>query len=211
MRRQRARRISRQRFPRPESARGPVSRVLSRARYPLSFLGGRAHGGSHSSRRPVARPLQQPTRASRGETPLPSLARDPYSVLLRVGFAMRTLLPAPRCAVTAPFHPCLCPFRGHRRYTFCGTVPEHPRLRGVARRALPATLVSRSPDFPRHSRRNDAAARPPGGSYLVFPASRSKSSWNRIARTSPSISPSISSGRQRRWNASTALRPALTS
>ena len=67
------------------------------------------------------------------------------------------------------------------------------------RRALPATLVSRSPDFPRRSRRNDAAARPPGGPYLVFPASRSKSSWNRIARSSPSISPSIRSGRQRRW------------
>ena len=35
-------------------------------------------------------------------------ARGPYSALLRVGFAMRLLLPAPRCALTAPFHPCLC-------------------------------------------------------------------------------------------------------
>ncbi len=34
-------------------------------------------------------------------------ARDPYLALLRVGFAMRTVLPRPRCAFTAPFHPCL--------------------------------------------------------------------------------------------------------
>ena len=33
----------------------------------------------------------------------------PYLALLRVGFAVRPLLPAARCALTAPFHPCLCP------------------------------------------------------------------------------------------------------
>jgi len=32
----------------------------------------------------------------------------PYLALLRVGFTMRPLLPAARCALTAPFHPCLC-------------------------------------------------------------------------------------------------------
>jgi len=31
----------------------------------------------------------------------------PYSVLLPVGFALPLLLPAARCALTAPFHPCL--------------------------------------------------------------------------------------------------------
>jgi len=31
----------------------------------------------------------------------------PYSVLLPVWFAMPVPLPDPRCALTAPFHPCL--------------------------------------------------------------------------------------------------------
>jgi len=31
--------------------------------------------------------------------------RRPYSVLLPVGFAVPVLLPGPRCALTAPFHP----------------------------------------------------------------------------------------------------------
>lgn len=53
--------------------------------------------------------LKQPTRASQGETPLLQAARGPYLALLRVGFAMRALLPEPRCAFTAPFHPCLYP------------------------------------------------------------------------------------------------------
>jgi len=30
---------------------------------------------------------------------------EPYLVLLQVGFAMPTLLPESRCALTAPFHP----------------------------------------------------------------------------------------------------------
>ena len=30
----------------------------------------------------------------------------PYSVLLPVGFTMPAVLPSPRCALTAPFHPC---------------------------------------------------------------------------------------------------------
>ena len=32
----------------------------------------------------------------------------PYLVLLRVGFTLPPLLPAARCALTAPFHPYLC-------------------------------------------------------------------------------------------------------
>jgi len=30
----------------------------------------------------------------------------PYLVFLRVGFTMPALSPGPRCALTAPFHPC---------------------------------------------------------------------------------------------------------
>ena len=68
----------------------------------------------------------------------PPLCR-PYSVLLPAGFAVPALLPAPRCALTAPFHPY--PFDGlilgafrprsaqsaigqrKRRFAFCGTFP----------------------------------------------------------------------------------------
>ena len=66
----------------------------------------------------------------------------PYSVLLPAGFAMPRLLPAARCALTAPFHPCspfwaYCALRYLRpsgppcaalgpgkRFAFCGTVPR---------------------------------------------------------------------------------------
>jgi hypothetical protein len=65
----------------------------------------------------------------------------PYSVLLPAGFTMPRLLPAARCALTAPFHPC-SPFWAYRalrylrpsgppcaalgsgkRFAFCGTFP----------------------------------------------------------------------------------------
>jgi hypothetical protein len=44
----------------------------------------------------------------------------PYSVLLPVGFAVPFLLPATRCALTAPFRPYRIAMR---RYDFCGTFP----------------------------------------------------------------------------------------
>ena len=47
-------------------------------------------------------------------------ARDPYSALLPVGLAMRGLLPAPRWALTPPFHPCP---RGRGRSVLCGAFP----------------------------------------------------------------------------------------
>src|SRR5690606_10211799 len=119
-------------------------------------------------------------------------ARDPDSVLLRVGFAMRTLLPAPRCALTAPFHPCLCPVGAiggilsvALSLSGAGAQPgghyPPPSFRG-ARTFLGTTCaVTRLPG-------------PLANPYLVRPASRSKSSWNRIARSSPSMTPSIRRG-----------------
>src|SRR5687768_14396007 len=74
------------------NARWPVSRVL----YPRA-------GDDHSSRRTVAGTLVQPTRAARRKR---CMCR-PYSVLLPVGFTVPSLLPGPRCALTAPFHPYL--------------------------------------------------------------------------------------------------------
>src|SRR5271166_519324 len=50
----------------------------------------------------------------------------PYLVLLRMGFALPDGSLHPRCALTAPFHPCrkssLRP--NSRRYIFCGTFRE---------------------------------------------------------------------------------------
>jgi hypothetical protein len=47
--------------------------------------------------------------------------RRPYSVLLPVGFAVPPLLPAARCAFTAPFRPYR---HEYRRCIFCGTFPQ---------------------------------------------------------------------------------------
>jgi len=95
--------------------------------------------------------------------------------------------------------------------------------RFLAGRALPAILVSWSPDFPRTGR-PDAAARLPGAgavnsgkrpagkrNYRVTPRSRSSSSANSMARISPSTMPSTHSGRNRRWNARTAACPSAMS
>ena len=189
------------------NARGPVSRVLSRGRYPF----GPAPRGQPfiSALRCRKAPATNPGLSGRnspahmGARPLFGLAPGGVCHADSVAGApvrsYRTLSPLP------------VPFRGHRRYTFCGTFPEReaetPHPAGVTRhpRFVEPGLSSAFLE------RNDAAARPPGGTYLVRPWSRSKSNWNRIARICPSISPSIFSGRQRRWNASTALCPSDTS
>jgi hypothetical protein len=64
-----------------------------------------------------------------------------YLVLLPVGFSLPPPLPAARCALTAPFHPCRPPGMPEtdRRCTFCGTFPgvapagryPAPHLRGA--------------------------------------------------------------------------------
>src|SRR5207253_9599092 len=51
-----------------------------------------------------------------------------YLVLLPVGFTLPPPLPAARCALTAPFHPCRPPGPANgtdraRRCVFCGTFP----------------------------------------------------------------------------------------
>ena len=90
------------------------------------MLAHQPRGGSHSSRLRIAPQLKQPTRVVDAKRTCPlARARHPYSALLRVGFAMRAALPKPRCALTAPFHPCLFRYvTGHRRYALCGTFPR---------------------------------------------------------------------------------------
>ncbi len=96
-------------------------------------LATRAIRDGHSSGAALARDILQPTRTA-SLTSLPrllSLARTgrvcrPYSVLLPVGFTMPVPLPEPRCALTAPFHPCRAkaPLRGEGgRFVLCGTFP----------------------------------------------------------------------------------------
>jgi hypothetical protein len=62
-----------------------------------------------------------------------------------------------RCALTAPFHPCLRP-RSHRRSVLCGTFPD-PQSTG--RWVLPTTVILSCSDFPRLRLRGDAIARSP--------------------------------------------------
>src|SRR6185295_2788643 len=92
--------------PREVGVSRPISRVLS---------GGLPLRDGHSSGAPLARRLEQPTRAAAGIEPgalsahdAPNTPRRPYSVLLPVGFAVPPPSPEARCALTAPFHPCRC-------------------------------------------------------------------------------------------------------
>ena len=85
----------------------PVSRVLEGT----ACLWQAIRDG-HSSGTTFARCLEQPTRTASLTSPcgVIACANDPrchpYSVLLPVWFAMPVPLPDPRCALTAPFHPC---------------------------------------------------------------------------------------------------------
>src|SRR6516225_4202775 len=79
-----------------------------------------------------------------------------YSVLLPVGFSLPPPLPAARCALTAPFHPCRLPGMPEtgRRCTFCGTFPgvapagryPAPHLRGARTFLSPHTGGERPSD-----------------------------------------------------------------
>jgi len=83
----------------------------------------------HSSGTPVARRLARSTRTAARKPAWPHSeepAGRPYLILLRVGFAVPSPLPGPRCALTAPFHPypTWTPLGARRRrFAFCGTFP----------------------------------------------------------------------------------------
>ena len=157
---------------------------------------------------PGRRPGNPPGRA-RGK---PGAARVvSYSVLLPVRLAMPRLLPAARCALTAPFHPC--PAR-------CGAVCFLWRcLGGRPRRALPGTVFPWSPDFPHPAgfpHWQSAAIRPSGLDYIVARTARGQGVGNAIsaryrsaaaattaasAAVSESIAPVTDAGRKWRWKA----------
>jgi hypothetical protein len=115
-------------------------------------------GDDHSSGTFVTERLTRPTRTAAGNNHC-----RPYSVLLPVGLAMPPSLPKARCALTAPFQPCLAfqpsavcfllrfPWSRLRR-TLSGTVfpwsPDFPpafALRATARQARYMGMPRRSP------------------------------------------------------------------
>ena len=122
-------------------ARRSVSRVLSRPRAGMAIHLGRSLPNASRDR-----PERRRGRPARQRQPKASAACRSYLVLLPVGFTLPPPLPAARCALTAPFHPC----RPLSRRTmgsavcFCGTFPgvapagryPAPCLRG-ARTFLP--------------------------------------------------------------------------
>jgi hypothetical protein len=73
----------------------PVSRVLS--------------GDSHSSGMHVTVHLKRPTREPCGPHVTGEPVCSPIWSCSGWGFPCRDRLPVARCALTAPFHPCLCP------------------------------------------------------------------------------------------------------
>ena len=127
-----------------KGARRSVSRVLSRPKAGMAI-----HLGRSSPNASRDRPERRRGRPARRRRDADAACRS-YLVLLPVGFSLPPPLPAARCALTAPFHPCRpChPTNGlasARRYVFCGTFPgvapagryPAPYLRG-ARTFLPA-------------------------------------------------------------------------
>jgi hypothetical protein len=94
------------------------------------------HLGRASPRASSNQPGRRCGNAFSPEAQAAGLCR-PYSVLLPAGFALPALSPEPRCALTAPFHPCS--ILGHLRsalletpnamaqigrFAFCGTFPR---------------------------------------------------------------------------------------
>ena len=61
--------------------------------------------GNHLSGMFVAKHLKQPTQTQRGSHFELFSSVSSYLALLQAGFALPCLLPAMRCALTAPFHP----------------------------------------------------------------------------------------------------------
>ena len=76
----------------------------------------------HSSGMNVTTHLVRPTRRLGRVNPRRLRGAPAYLVLLPGGFAVPVLLPVRRWALTPPFHPCLIPRKGHRRFTLCCTI-----------------------------------------------------------------------------------------
>ncbi len=153
----------------------------------------------HSSRDTVAIALKQPTRTTG--------RRMPYAVPIR--FCSRWGLP---CRVCYQKRGALLPHRFDltAARNAGGLFSVALSLKSPLAGSYPAPFLAGARTFLPYAVTHMAAvARPSGAvSYsscrLRFPSSSAKS----IARHSPSMTPSIFSGRNRRWNATTAARPS---
>jgi len=115
---------------------------------------------------PLGRPspnasCDRPERRREGSPGIFGSLRDAcrsYLVLLPVGFSLPPPLPAARCALAAPFHPCRPP--GVPRRLAVYFLWHFPW--GRPRRALPGTAPPWSPDFPLPAASRRAAIQPSG-------------------------------------------------
>ena len=134
--------------------------------------------GSHSSRRCIAAPLKQPTRAARGRnTPgrIPEIHQEPYPASAPIrscsgwGLPCRKPLLATRCALTAPFQCYLAKAVGNLLSVALSLGSPPP---GVTRHPcfVEPGLSSRHVHDPRLP---DPLARQP----LARPMQQSKSAW----------------------------------
>ena len=150
------------------STRGPVSRVLSSRSVSLAgpdrngqpfLLATRCRVRSsnqpgRSGPKPTRRQVREPARMP----PLFGLAPGGVYHAAAVAGARGALLPHPFTLAAGPNPKAWQPVSGLLSVALSLTQsPKTPR-----RRALPATLVSWSPDFPRRKQASDAAAQPPG-------------------------------------------------
>ncbi len=143
--------------------------------------------------------------------------RRSYSVLLPVGFAVPSPLPAPRCALAAPFHPCPQSDRPESRRSRRAVCSLLHFPWGRPRRVLPGTVLPWSPDFPPPTRRVAPTGRgrspvrhapEPHVGPGAAPGKPGAGASRRTAAIRPIVSwssrPSIRSGRQWRWKAAIA-------
>jgi hypothetical protein len=188
------------------SARRPVSRVLSPLARGMTIHLGRS-SPSASRDRPGWR---------RGNPPDPLPGRPgrvchPYLVLLPVGFTLPSPLPATRCALTAPFHPCR-PRSQERNPGLGGLLSVALSLRspspGVTRHRISVEPGLSSPR-PRIAPGRKAVIRPSGTALYraAGPACQIAEAPAALARmamrraVSASSPPSQLPGRQCRWKA----------
>ncbi len=112
-------------------------------------------GSDHFSGAGIARPPRRDRPGGQTKRTASSLAGPPCLVLLPAGFAVPMLSPASRCALTAPFHPCLIPRERAIGGLFSVALSRSLRTVGVTHHR-----VLWSPDFPPLSRdRSDHSAR----------------------------------------------------
>ena len=138
--------------------------VLPRAGWAIIPLGLNSHSGSSN----------QPGRRA-GTKPI----WHPYSVLLPVGFAVPLPLPVARCALAAPFHPCLP--RGASAVCSLWHFPW-----GRPRRRLAGTVVSVEPGLSSPPACAGAAIARPSG---VFVHSAGAALWEAAPAHSPTRPP----------------------